>query len=91
MVSEVDLEDPNGPCFIPAFWDSQIVPKYDNSSGGSYTFQYEGNNDCGTPSRLWEPTFICDKHVEANMGSIQETSPDSCKYQTTIYTRYACG
>jgi len=80
-----------GDCFILGRWDQTISPSYTSIGGGTWSFQYDnGDTDCGNPARTWAPTFICDRSTEYQVSDATEV-PNSCFYEVTVRTRYACG
>ena len=87
MVNQVD--DTNQElCYGVGNWDPETTPTY-NSDENSWSFVYQGDNDCGNPSRLWQPKFICDTSVDGFTGdTVQESG--NCVFSVNIQTKYAC-
>ena len=92
MVAQRDSNgDDNTPCFNVGIYDPSIQPQYENSLEGSFfIFEYFGGDCNNGVKRKWQPTFLCDKSVEADIGKVVETSYKSCNYIVTVLTKYAC-
>eukprot|EP01084_Bolivina_argentea_P308430 533337_1 len=90
MTRQVPNYDPNW-CYPIGRWNPSINPIYDSSTG-NWQFAYENGDEC-KPSlnRSWAPTFICNPNVELEWGKVTyELTLESCRYELTLETRYAC-
>ena len=70
-------------------WDETITPSFSSENNGKWEFTYDnGEDDCGNPQRTWVPTFQCEEGTEWREDQAAETG--TCRYEATIYTKYAC-
>ena len=91
MVAQRDSNgDQNTPCYNVAIYDPSIQPQYEDSLEEFFKFEYFGGDCHGGVTRKWQPTFLCDPSVEADIGKVVETNYQSCEYIVTVLTKYAC-